>query len=211
MSTRRSDDIRTVVRLNKFFPFPTDPSVHHRQKTLVTDMCYPTEISSLMDFGTPDCSLGKGTLFLQITRCCLGDSRKWAWWFILAVKKRLSCQFDWRVNTEARAIRQQHLPSYEASVVTADFDISHLNNTFLIQSIILLVRFTDNSLLNCCVLQFGRSWSFSYCLLCSNHIDQHAFIAQKVLIIPSIDFPLCCFIFKNSIHFFLSEEISNCC
>ncbi|TKS71274.1 hypothetical protein D9C73_005275 [Collichthys lucidus] len=35
------------------------PSVHHRQKTVVTDMCYPTEISSLMDFGTQDCSLGK--------------------------------------------------------------------------------------------------------------------------------------------------------
>ncbi|KAF3856182.1 hypothetical protein F7725_016905 [Dissostichus mawsoni] len=37
-----------------------DPSMHHRQKTVVRDMCYPTEISSLMDFGTPDCSLGKG-------------------------------------------------------------------------------------------------------------------------------------------------------
>ncbi|CAG5979947.1 unnamed protein product [Menidia menidia] len=36
-----------------------DSSVHHRQKTVVTDMCYPTEISSLMDFGTQDCSLGK--------------------------------------------------------------------------------------------------------------------------------------------------------
>lgn len=23
-------------------------------------MCYPAQISSLMDFGTPDCSLGKG-------------------------------------------------------------------------------------------------------------------------------------------------------
>uniref|UniRef100_A0A3Q2PUZ6 Kazrin, periplakin interacting protein b n=2 Tax=Fundulus heteroclitus TaxID=8078 RepID=A0A3Q2PUZ6_FUNHE len=39
-----------------------DPSVHHRQKTMVTDMCYPTEISSLMDFGTADCSLGKALL-----------------------------------------------------------------------------------------------------------------------------------------------------
>ncbi|XP_028302220.1 kazrin isoform X1 [Gouania willdenowi] len=36
-----------------------DPSVHHRQKTVVTDMCYRAEISSLMDFGTPDRSLGK--------------------------------------------------------------------------------------------------------------------------------------------------------
>ncbi|KAK5603290.1 hypothetical protein CRENBAI_010864 [Crenichthys baileyi] len=53
-----------------------DPSVHHRHKTVVTDMCYPTEISSLMDFGTADCSLGKGTLLLQITRRCPGDSRK---------------------------------------------------------------------------------------------------------------------------------------
>lgn len=39
--------------------------MHHRQKTVVTDMCYPTEISSLMDFGTPDCSLGKGTASLE--------------------------------------------------------------------------------------------------------------------------------------------------
>lgn len=42
-----------------------DPSVHRRQKTMMTDMCYPTEISSLMDFGTPDCSLGKGTALLE--------------------------------------------------------------------------------------------------------------------------------------------------
>lgn len=40
---------------------PVDAPVRHRQKTVVTDMCYPAQISSLMDFGTPDCSLGKGT------------------------------------------------------------------------------------------------------------------------------------------------------
>lgn len=39
---------------------PLDAPVRHRRKTVVTDMCYPTQISSLMDFGTPDCSLGKG-------------------------------------------------------------------------------------------------------------------------------------------------------
>lgn len=44
---------------------PADPSAHRRQKTVVTDMCYRTEISSLMDFGTPDCSLGKGTTRLK--------------------------------------------------------------------------------------------------------------------------------------------------
>lgn len=41
-------------------PF-VDAPVRHRQKTVVTDMCYPAQISSLMEFGTPDCSLGKGT------------------------------------------------------------------------------------------------------------------------------------------------------
>ncbi|XP_013886586.1 kazrin isoform X5 [Austrofundulus limnaeus] len=45
-----------------------DPSVHHRQKTVVTDMCYPTEISSLMDFGTPDCSLGKVLLHEEVVQ-----------------------------------------------------------------------------------------------------------------------------------------------
>ncbi|XP_057703048.1 kazrin, periplakin interacting protein b isoform X2 [Corythoichthys intestinalis] len=43
-----------------------DSSVHHRQKTVVTDMCYPTEISSLMDFGSPDCSLGKVLLHEEV-------------------------------------------------------------------------------------------------------------------------------------------------
>lgn len=42
-------------------PPRVDAPVRHRQKTVVTDMCYPAQISSLMDFGTPDCSLGKGT------------------------------------------------------------------------------------------------------------------------------------------------------
>lgn len=60
-----------------------DQSVHHRQKTMVTDLCYPAEISSLMDFGTPDCSLGKGTHITRQegeinkekkhTKCCHGD------------------------------------------------------------------------------------------------------------------------------------------
>ncbi|XP_028432576.1 kazrin, periplakin interacting protein b isoform X6 [Etheostoma cragini] len=45
-----------------------DPSMHHRQKTVVTDMCYPTEISSLMDFGTPDCSLGKVLLREEVAQ-----------------------------------------------------------------------------------------------------------------------------------------------
>ncbi|KAM4741325.1 kazrin, periplakin interacting protein b isoform 2-T2 [Anableps anableps] len=45
-----------------------DASVHHRQKTVVTDMCYPTEISSLMDFGTADCSLGKALLREEVVQ-----------------------------------------------------------------------------------------------------------------------------------------------
>lgn len=46
-----------------FIPSPSsaDQSVHRRQKTMVTDLCYPAEISALMDYGTADCSLGKGT------------------------------------------------------------------------------------------------------------------------------------------------------
>ncbi|KAL0978697.1 hypothetical protein UPYG_G00174040 [Umbra pygmaea] len=34
-----------------------DPAAHLRQKSVVSDTCYQTEISSLMDFGTPDSSL----------------------------------------------------------------------------------------------------------------------------------------------------------
>ncbi|XP_061543518.1 kazrin, periplakin interacting protein b isoform X3 [Phycodurus eques] len=45
-----------------------DPAVHHRQKTVVTDMCYPAEISSLMDFGSPDCSLGKVLLHEEVAQ-----------------------------------------------------------------------------------------------------------------------------------------------
>ncbi|KAJ8257661.1 hypothetical protein GJAV_G00188320 [Gymnothorax javanicus] len=37
---------------------PTDPSVHQRQKP-VTDICYKSDIRSLMDFSTPDSSLDK--------------------------------------------------------------------------------------------------------------------------------------------------------
>ena len=38
----------------------TDPAGNYRQKSVVSDICYQTEISSLMDFGTPDSSLDKG-------------------------------------------------------------------------------------------------------------------------------------------------------
>ncbi|KAJ7998496.1 hypothetical protein DPEC_G00205530 [Dallia pectoralis] len=43
-----------------------DPSSHHRQMSVVTDTCYQTEISSLMDFGTPDSSLDKGHCDIQL-------------------------------------------------------------------------------------------------------------------------------------------------
>lgn len=58
-------DSSVKLHLSLISFLPADPSVHHRQKTVVTDMCYPTEISSLMDFGTQDCSLGKGTTLLE--------------------------------------------------------------------------------------------------------------------------------------------------
>uniref|UniRef100_A0A674EJ03 Kazrin, periplakin interacting protein b n=1 Tax=Salmo trutta TaxID=8032 RepID=A0A674EJ03_SALTR len=41
----------------------------HRQKSVVSDICYQTEISSLMDFGTPDSSLDKEwTIIIQPSR-----------------------------------------------------------------------------------------------------------------------------------------------
>lgn len=40
--------------------FVTDPSSKPRQKQPTTDLCYKTEISSLMDFNSPDASLDKG-------------------------------------------------------------------------------------------------------------------------------------------------------
>lgn len=42
------------------FVFLTDPSSHPRQRPSATDLCYKTEISSLMDFNSPDASLDKG-------------------------------------------------------------------------------------------------------------------------------------------------------
>ncbi|KAM7404510.1 hypothetical protein PAMP_011853 [Pampus punctatissimus] len=36
-----------------------DPSSHPRQKPPATDLCYTSEISSLMDFNSPDASLDK--------------------------------------------------------------------------------------------------------------------------------------------------------
>ncbi|MEQ2302893.1 hypothetical protein AMECASPLE_011343 [Ameca splendens] len=35
-------------------------SPHHKQKPPTTELCYKTEISSLMDFNSPDASLDKG-------------------------------------------------------------------------------------------------------------------------------------------------------
>uniref|UniRef100_A0AAV2M852 SAM domain-containing protein n=1 Tax=Knipowitschia caucasica TaxID=637954 RepID=A0AAV2M852_KNICA len=46
----------------------TDSSVHRRQKALVTDMCYNTDISSLANFGSPDCALGKVLLREEVVQ-----------------------------------------------------------------------------------------------------------------------------------------------
>lgn len=103
-----SDDI---VLLISPLPPPADPPVHHRQKTMVTDMCYPTEISSLMDFGTPDCSLGKGTGITQEgekketrTKCCHGDNRRCAQWFTEAVKRHAAVRPTGRSTPEQRPV-----------------------------------------------------------------------------------------------------------
>ncbi|CDQ78860.1 unnamed protein product [Oncorhynchus mykiss] len=46
----------------------TDPAGNYRQKSVVSDICYQTEISSLMDFGTPDSSLDKVLLREEVAQ-----------------------------------------------------------------------------------------------------------------------------------------------
>ncbi|XP_056292719.1 kazrin-A-like isoform X2 [Pseudoliparis swirei] len=73
---KKGSGVRCLDSLSDFPPHPgmflqshtLNPSVHHRQKTVVMDMCYPTEISSLMDFGSPDCSLGKVLLREEVVQ-----------------------------------------------------------------------------------------------------------------------------------------------
>ncbi|KAM6929770.1 kazrin-A isoform 2-T2 [Lycodopsis pacificus] len=45
-----------------------DPSSHPRQKPSATDLCYKTEISSLMDFNSPDASLDKVLLREEVAQ-----------------------------------------------------------------------------------------------------------------------------------------------
>ncbi|XP_037628355.1 kazrin-A isoform X3 [Sebastes umbrosus] len=45
-----------------------DPSSHPRQKPPATDLCYKTEISSLMDFNSPDASLDKVLLREEVAQ-----------------------------------------------------------------------------------------------------------------------------------------------
>ncbi|XP_035992055.1 kazrin-A isoform X3 [Fundulus heteroclitus] len=45
-----------------------DPSPQHMQKTPATDLCYKTEISSLMDFNSPDASLDKVLLREEVAQ-----------------------------------------------------------------------------------------------------------------------------------------------
>lgn len=57
---------------------------------MVTDMCYPAQISSLMDFGTPDCSLGKGREICSVAVVTAG---------------RMSIDTRWRLkDTKRRAL-----------------------------------------------------------------------------------------------------------
>ncbi|RXN19871.1 kazrin-like protein [Labeo rohita] len=44
-----------------------DPSLHHRQKAVVSDLTFQTGMSSLMDFGTPDSSLDKASFFFDLS------------------------------------------------------------------------------------------------------------------------------------------------
>uniref|UniRef100_A0A8C6SI85 Kazrin, periplakin interacting protein n=1 Tax=Neogobius melanostomus TaxID=47308 RepID=A0A8C6SI85_9GOBI len=45
-----------------------DPSPHHRQKVPSTDLCYKSDISSLMDFNSPDASLDKVLLREEVAQ-----------------------------------------------------------------------------------------------------------------------------------------------
>ncbi|XP_049922327.1 kazrin-like isoform X6 [Epinephelus moara] len=45
-----------------------DPSAHQRQKPPATELCYKTEISSLMDFNSPDASLDKVLLREEVAQ-----------------------------------------------------------------------------------------------------------------------------------------------
>ncbi|XP_029994437.1 kazrin-A isoform X1 [Sphaeramia orbicularis] len=45
-----------------------DPSPHQRQKPSTTDLCYKTEVSSLMDFNSPDASLDKVLLREEVAQ-----------------------------------------------------------------------------------------------------------------------------------------------
>uniref|UniRef100_A0A672NT25 Kazrin-like n=1 Tax=Sinocyclocheilus grahami TaxID=75366 RepID=A0A672NT25_SINGR len=45
-----------------------DPSVHHRQKAVVSDLTFQTGMSSLMNFGTPDSSLDKVLLREEVAQ-----------------------------------------------------------------------------------------------------------------------------------------------
>ncbi|XP_016345441.1 kazrin-like [Sinocyclocheilus anshuiensis] len=45
-----------------------DPSLHHRQKAVVSDLTFQTGMSSLMDFGTPDSSLDKVLLREEVAQ-----------------------------------------------------------------------------------------------------------------------------------------------
>lgn len=67
---------------------PADAPVRHRQKTMVTDLCYPAQISSLMDFGTPDCSLGKGREICSVAVVTAGSMSIDTRWWLKDTKRR---------------------------------------------------------------------------------------------------------------------------
>lgn len=56
---------------------------------MVTDMCYPAQISSLMDFGTPDCSLGKGRETCSVAVVTAGSMRIDTRWRLKDIERRV--------------------------------------------------------------------------------------------------------------------------
>lgn len=106
-------------------------------------MCYPTEISSLMDFGTPDCSLGKGMASLW--------KKKKIQSVALATAGSVHSDLPWQLeDTELSAWlggwcwsrglcrlrvweQSDNISGYlvtRASLFSAGFDLSQLNNLF---------------------------------------------------------------------------------
>ncbi|XP_072521621.1 kazrin-like isoform X2 [Salminus brasiliensis] len=67
-TSRRLAELGASSMENNHHTHTHDPVVHHRQKAVVSDICFQTDMSSLMDFGTPDSSLDKVLLREEVAQ-----------------------------------------------------------------------------------------------------------------------------------------------